>query len=621
MTAPGFRAASLFRRTVADTAAGLLAYGIVPVPVRVHLEDGREERIPAVTAWQREDTWTADAARTFVWDRIPILGIRLGGRHRLLVVDLDTKAKPGEPELPEGSWPTALQGLPATLEVRTPSGGRHRYYQVPEGVELPLTDLGAWPRTTLHGAVDVLCALRSGPEGDARASMIAAPPSRRPGGTYTVAEDHPIATLRPEDLAVLEASPKRTAAGSTGSDRARSARSSALPPAPPAVQDEFSDLIRQAGKLGRAFDPRRAARYRCPFHQGRSNRSLSVDPVAAVFCCFSPSCPAAGGGGLRKLRDLLGVPQPTRELEPEHDYHQAPEPTDEQRRQLAADQAADWKAPRGLAVCPNPRRPILAEESPDGDLTGGMRVAWAPCEKVTCGHCGPKILGRWVDHVRPAVRSQVPVHRTVLHLGPDVEGARGGTTSAWSTVARALRRAGVDYLAIRDADGPGSVVLYSAGSVGFIRSLARLSASTEREESLLPVQADNSPLERVYEDLGRARAVRGEAWGRAVTAGGAWRERPPEEGVELAHPPEAKYVPVGMAQHRAADAPGKLRRWLAERGVPTRLGVIRHGTDSAAAVTWRVPSGEDARAMARELSTYDGLRCARWARQAAGGAA
>ncbi|MEV6178407.1 bifunctional DNA primase/polymerase [Streptomyces sp. NPDC052015] len=122
------------------------------------------------------------------------------GPAGLLVVDLDV-CKPEEQEgAPDGATSLAAlceragQPLPATYQVRTPSGGRHLYFTAPPGGKLP-------------SSVN-----RLGPHIDTRAwgGYVVAPGSTTPEGAYEILDDAPVAAL-PSWLTALLAEPSRPA--------------------------------------------------------------------------------------------------------------------------------------------------------------------------------------------------------------------------------------------------------------------------------------------------------------------------------------------------------------------------------------------------------------------------
>ncbi len=119
------------------------------------------------------------------WARHPYnVGIATGPAG-LLVVDLDVR-KAEEPEgAPDGASSLAAlceradQTLPATYQVRTPSGGRHLYFTVP-------------PSSRLRNSAG-----RLGPHIDTRAwgGYVVAPGSTTPHGAYAIHDDAPVAPL------------------------------------------------------------------------------------------------------------------------------------------------------------------------------------------------------------------------------------------------------------------------------------------------------------------------------------------------------------------------------------------------------------------------------------------
>ncbi|WP_331445123.1 bifunctional DNA primase/polymerase [Streptomyces xanthochromogenes] len=122
---------------------------------------------------------------TAAWSQHPYnIGIATGPAG-LLVVDLDMP-KPEEHEGAPGGAESLLalceragQTLPATYQVRTPSGGHHLYFTAPAGVRLGNT------------------AGRLGRHIDTRGwgGYVVAPGSTTDQGTYTVTEESPVAPL------------------------------------------------------------------------------------------------------------------------------------------------------------------------------------------------------------------------------------------------------------------------------------------------------------------------------------------------------------------------------------------------------------------------------------------
>ncbi|WP_263167155.1 bifunctional DNA primase/polymerase [Streptomyces sp. SCSIO ZS0520] len=135
------------------------------------------------------------------WSHQPYnIGIATGPSG-LLVVDLDV-LKPDEQEgTPDGVQSLlalcerAGQELPATYQVRTPSGGQHLYFTQPE-------------ETRLHSTAGTV-----GHHIDTRGwgGYVVAPGSTTPQGAYTVTDDRPPVPLPQWLHSALSVKPKRTA--------------------------------------------------------------------------------------------------------------------------------------------------------------------------------------------------------------------------------------------------------------------------------------------------------------------------------------------------------------------------------------------------------------------------
>ncbi|MER5484021.1 bifunctional DNA primase/polymerase [Streptomyces sp. NPDC002812] len=123
-----------------------------------------EEHCPALgdcagghRKWEDRATSDPDRIRR-AWDRLPFnVGIATGP-SRLVVVDLDVPKSKGSSDAPCGAdtfkalCERAGQPAPATLTVRTPTGGAHLYFTAPDGIRLgntagrlgKLIDTRAW---------------------------------------------------------------------------------------------------------------------------------------------------------------------------------------------------------------------------------------------------------------------------------------------------------------------------------------------------------------------------------------------------------------------------------------------------------------------------------------------
>jgi hypothetical protein len=118
------------------TASGLAqgALALASFGLRVH-PCAPGQKVPLLKDWPARATLDQAAARAW-WQRWPTgnIAIATGGDARLLVIDVEPDAC-GEASL------AALEhehgATPATVEVVTPSGGRHLYLIVPEGRPMP----------------------------------------------------------------------------------------------------------------------------------------------------------------------------------------------------------------------------------------------------------------------------------------------------------------------------------------------------------------------------------------------------------------------------------------------------------------------------------------------------
>ncbi|WP_019810200.1 bifunctional DNA primase/polymerase, partial [Saccharomonospora halophila] len=93
---------------------------------------------PAIRGWEQRATVDRDRIAR-CWEAGTYnIGVATGP-SRLLVVDLDTAKQPGERDgvtaLAEFAAGRGV-GLPETYTVATPSGGRHLYFALPDGVRL-----------------------------------------------------------------------------------------------------------------------------------------------------------------------------------------------------------------------------------------------------------------------------------------------------------------------------------------------------------------------------------------------------------------------------------------------------------------------------------------------------
>lgn len=169
------------------------------------------------------------------------------GPAGLVVIDLDVPKDEEQEGAPDGATSLAAlceragETLPATYQVRTPSGGRHLYFTAPPGGQLRNS------------------AGRLGPHIDTRAwgGYVLAPGSTTPQGAYEILNDAPIAALPPWLTALLaeQAQPAGPVAVAPLRDGTRAARA-ALEQETAAVRDTSQGgrnarLLAGARALGR----------------------------------------------------------------------------------------------------------------------------------------------------------------------------------------------------------------------------------------------------------------------------------------------------------------------------------------------------------------------------------
>lgn len=107
----------MVRHALALAARGFKVFPITP----------RAKAPPLIKDWQRRATTDPEIIKQF-WLATPEanIGVHCEG---LIVIDVDPR-KGGEESFRELD---RLNGFPPTLESRTPSGGRHLFYRLPEG--------------------------------------------------------------------------------------------------------------------------------------------------------------------------------------------------------------------------------------------------------------------------------------------------------------------------------------------------------------------------------------------------------------------------------------------------------------------------------------------------------
>jgi len=129
------------RRRLVDAAVRAVGEGLFVFPVC------SRGKTPAVVGWEAAATRDLDQVRRWWATRPYNIGAAVG-RSRVLVVDLDVR-RPQDTPPPEVGADCAGgrevldllarrhgEVVPETRQVRTPSGGTHLYFRMPDGVEL-----------------------------------------------------------------------------------------------------------------------------------------------------------------------------------------------------------------------------------------------------------------------------------------------------------------------------------------------------------------------------------------------------------------------------------------------------------------------------------------------------
>ncbi|WP_328740097.1 bifunctional DNA primase/polymerase [Streptomyces erythrochromogenes] len=179
--------------------------------------------------WEQRAT-TDQSVIVRCWSHKPYnIGLATGPAG-LVVVDLDMPKADSSRDAPGGAdnllalCERAAQAVPATLTVRTPSGGTHLYFTAPDGIRLGNTagKLAPLIDTRAHGG------------------YVVAPGSTTAAGTYQITDDSPPAELPAWLLALLQpsAAPRPLRLQMPGAVRSGSAARAAL--------DAECDTVRRA---------------------------------------------------------------------------------------------------------------------------------------------------------------------------------------------------------------------------------------------------------------------------------------------------------------------------------------------------------------------------------------
>lgn len=91
---------------------------------------------PFIKAWQDNASRDAEVIQT-MWSKYPVamIAVVTGHKSGCFVVDVDVKDNQNAYELFE-KFANSVGGLPETFTIRTPSGGLHKYYKMPEELDL-----------------------------------------------------------------------------------------------------------------------------------------------------------------------------------------------------------------------------------------------------------------------------------------------------------------------------------------------------------------------------------------------------------------------------------------------------------------------------------------------------
>ncbi|MFE1872961.1 bifunctional DNA primase/polymerase [Streptomyces sp. NPDC059496] len=245
------------RRLLLDAALAMAGRGWPIFPLRPGSKQPalhRQDRCPLTgicggghVKWEQRAT-TDQAVITRCWSHKPYnIGLATGPAG-LIVIDLDMPKPDSSQDAPCGAdnllalCERAGQPVPATLTMRTPSGGTHLYFTAPDGVRLGNTagKLAPLIDTRAHGG------------------YVVAPGSTTTAGIYQVTDDSPVAELPAWLLTLLQPPapsplclrmPGAVRSGGTAARAALDAECDAVRRAP--AKQANNTLNRSAFKVGR----------------------------------------------------------------------------------------------------------------------------------------------------------------------------------------------------------------------------------------------------------------------------------------------------------------------------------------------------------------------------------
>lgn len=158
----------MLNNTLSDM--GIAAQVIAGMGVKILPFSQQKKPYPGFSNWGSRATTDKEIIRQW-WTIWPdaCIAAPTGRINGFWVVDLDTgQGKQGLESLAELEKQFGL--LPATMIVRTPTGGLHYYFKTPEGIDIPTTASVFAPNLDTRG------------EG----GLIIMPPSVRPDGKYEI---------------------------------------------------------------------------------------------------------------------------------------------------------------------------------------------------------------------------------------------------------------------------------------------------------------------------------------------------------------------------------------------------------------------------------------------------